>query len=79
MIIFTLLSIKENRLSQRAVEINNKIHEKNGEQLQLRKKIEDLKRQLSETRYVDAKKLYIGKMVERQVTLEAIEVWGFLI
>uniref|UniRef100_A0A915PCP7 Uncharacterized protein n=1 Tax=Meloidogyne floridensis TaxID=298350 RepID=A0A915PCP7_9BILA len=64
---------KENRLSQRAVEINNKIHEKNGEQLQLRKKIEDLKRQLSETRYVDAKKLYIGKMVERQVTLEAIE------
>uniref|UniRef100_A0A915LCL0 Rad50/SbcC-type AAA domain-containing protein n=1 Tax=Meloidogyne javanica TaxID=6303 RepID=A0A915LCL0_MELJA len=64
---------KENRLNQRAVEINNKIHEKNGEQLQLRKKIEDLKRQLSETRYVDAKKLYIGKMVERQVTLEAIE------
>uniref|UniRef100_A0A914N189 Rad50/SbcC-type AAA domain-containing protein n=1 Tax=Meloidogyne incognita TaxID=6306 RepID=A0A914N189_MELIC len=64
---------KENRLSQRAVEINNKIHEKNGEQLQLRKKIEDLKRQLSETRYLDAKKLYIGKMVERQVTLEAIE------
>lgn len=64
---------KEQRLNQRAVEVNNKIHEKNGEQLQLRKKIEDLKRQLSETRYVDARKLYIDKMVERQVTLDAID------
>ena len=65
---------KEQRLNQRAVEVNNKIHEKNGEQLQLRKKIEDLKRQLSESRYVNARKLYIDKMVERQVIASAIEV-----
>ncbi|KAF7639526.1 AAA_23 domain-containing protein [Meloidogyne graminicola] len=64
---------KEQRLSQRAVEVNNRIHEKNGEQLQLRKKIEELKTQLAESRYVDAKKNYLDKMVERLVTTNAIE------
>jgi hypothetical protein len=66
--------LKEGRLNQRAVEVNNQIHQKNGEQLQLRKKIDELKKQLTEPRYENAKKLLLDKVVEKNIITSAIEV-----
>lgn len=68
------MNIKEGRLNQRAVDVNNQIHQKNGEQLQLSKKIDELKKQLADPRFADAKKMYMDKLVERHVISAAIEV-----
>uniref|UniRef100_A0A914H4F5 Rad50/SbcC-type AAA domain-containing protein n=1 Tax=Globodera rostochiensis TaxID=31243 RepID=A0A914H4F5_GLORO len=63
---------KEQTVGQRAVEVNNRIQQKTGEQLQLKRKVEELRAQLEETRYANAQKLYVDKLVERNVTSASI-------
>ena len=67
---------QEHRLNQKTVEVNNQIYQKTGEQVQLRKKIEDLKKQLADPRYEGAKKDYLDKLVDRQIISATIDV-GF--
>ncbi|KAL3087237.1 hypothetical protein niasHT_020500 [Heterodera trifolii] len=64
---------KEQTVGQRATEVNNRIQQKTGEQLQLKRKVDELRTQLEEKRYAQAQELYTAKSVERKVTAEAID------
>ena len=54
--------------------MNNLIEQKNGEQMQLKKKVEELKRQLDDPRFVECKKSYTSKLLERAATASTIDV-----
>jgi len=67
------LKRKESQMNSNSLKLNNQIQQKTGEQMQLRKKIDELKRQLNDPRFFESKQLYAGKMVERAVVASTIE------
>ncbi|KAI1716028.1 DNA repair protein rad-50 [Ditylenchus destructor] len=66
--------LKENEdLLMQASRLNNRIQQKSGELIQLEKKLANIKKELDNPRYKNAKTLHINKLIDRAVIIATMD------
>uniref|UniRef100_A0A914CZK8 Uncharacterized protein n=1 Tax=Acrobeloides nanus TaxID=290746 RepID=A0A914CZK8_9BILA len=69
---------KEQSLNKQCLDLEHAVHRMSGEQGELSKRVDEIRRKLSEARYRDAQKAYRDKFIEKVCRMKSIDVCFFI-